>query len=87
MQPTVNANTTLQAMIQRQNEMQYEAMANALSGQPLNDDFLAEYAALEKSLAKETTLSTSERSESELNKMQYAAMANALAGQPQPEEI
>lgn len=87
MQPTVNANNRLEAMIQRQNEMQYEAMANALSGQPLTEDFIAEYAALEKKVAEESALSPSDRVLREQHELQYSAMAHALSGQPHHDEI
>jgi transcriptional regulator of met regulon len=87
MQPTVNANNKMEEIIKRQDEMQYEAMAHALSGQPLPDDFVQEYAALEKSLAEEALLSPSDQALRQMNEMQYAAMAHALSGQPLPDDF
>jgi len=88
MQPTVNPNNdkTMQEMIKRQNEMQYTAMAHALSGQPLPDDFVQEYAALEKILAQAAVVTPSDDANRQ-NEMQYSAMAHALSGQPLPDDF
>jgi transcriptional regulator of met regulon len=87
MKPTVNANKTMQDMLRRKKEMEYAAMAHALSGQPLPDDFAQEYAALEKSVSEEALLSPSDLKLRQMNEKQYEAMAHALSGQPLPDDF
>jgi transcriptional regulator of met regulon len=89
MKPTINpsnmshSNGTLQDMLKRQDELQYAAMAHALSGQQLPDDLASEYATLEKSIKQ----LNAERLLNRMNEMQYAAMAHAQTGQPLSEEF
>lgn len=74
---------TLASLLKRQNEMQYMAMAHALSGQQLPTDFASEYFQLQKSIKaaqiEEVTV--------KLNDMQYSAMAHAHSGQTLPESF
>jgi hypothetical protein len=83
MQPKFSPEATLECMLKRQNEMQYMAMAHALSGQTLPPDFAAEYLALQKSIKTAQI----ELLETKLNDMQYSAMAHAHSGQTLPADF
>ena len=84
MQPSMNTKQTLEDLIKsRLHEMQYEAMAHALSGQTVGAEFEAEYVRLEKILA-EAAKSQLERIRNRMQEMQYTAMAHALSGQELP---
>jgi hypothetical protein len=58
MQSTSKPNESLQELLKRQNEMQYEAMAHAQAGQTVSDEFTNEYAELEKQIAQLTAEKT-----------------------------
>lgn len=54
MQSASKHNQSLQDLLKRQNEMQYEAMAHAQAGQEVSEAFTKEYTELEKRIAQLT---------------------------------
>jgi pyruvate dehydrogenase complex dehydrogenase (E1) component len=54
MQSASKSNQTLQELLKRQNEMQYEAMAQTQAGQEVSEEFTNEYIELEKMIAQLT---------------------------------